>query len=65
MKVTGITLSAFLFLLMVAFSNPSSRIITGEVLDATSNTPLAGVTVKAKGSSATAQTDSLGQFKIK
>ncbi|HUH32382.1 MAG TPA: von Willebrand factor type A domain-containing protein, partial [Daejeonella sp.] len=65
MKATGIILSAFLFLLIVAFNNPFSRTITGEVLDATSNTPLAGVMVKAKGSSATSQTDSLGQFKIK
>lgn len=64
MKAIGIVFSAFIFLLLIAATQPSERIISGIVTDAKSHDPLPGVHVRVTGYYVTVQTDSVGKYKI-
>ncbi len=55
-------------LLLFIFSLPTfgqSQMVSGTILDADKNTPLAGVTIKVVGSAAVAQTNDRGSFSIR
>lgn len=64
MKAIGIVFSAFIFVLLIAATQPSERIISGIVTDANSHDPLPGVHVRVTGYYVTVQTDSVGKYKI-
>lgn len=64
MKAIGIVFSAFIFLLLIAATQSSERIISGIVTDAKSHDPLPGVHVRVTGYYVTVQTDSVGKYKI-
>ncbi|SEO11170.1 TonB-linked outer membrane protein, SusC/RagA family [bacterium A37T11] len=63
-NLSKIVIYLSLFYFLPSFGKPLQRIVYGKVVDAATNSPLVGATVKIKTSQKTTSTDVNGQFQI-